>query len=344
MQMRISPFVGPRSVIAATLLLVVLVLSGCTAERHWGGSSRTGEGGKIKIGLVTKTESNPYFVKLRDAARAAADAHGAEVLALAGRFDGDNEGQVTAIENLVRQGVSGILITPSSTGGVLGAIKSARQQGVIVIALDTATEPETVVDATFATNNKQAGVLLGQYIKARMGDTPPQILAMDLDPSASVGIARHNGFLEGMGLPLDTPAVIGTALTQGDQSKAQQAMENLLQRVGGQVNVVYNINEPAARGAYQALKEKGLAGKVLVGAIDGGCQGVQNVKDGEFVATVMQFPKKMAEEGVNAVVKYAQTGTKPSGFNDTGATLITDKPLPGLKSQDSTWGAQNCWG
>ena len=263
--MRTSSFVGPRSVIAAALLLVLLVLSGCTAERHWGGSSRTGEGGKIKIGLVTKTESNPYFVKLRDAARAAADAHGAEVLALAGRFDGDNEGQVTAIENLVRQGVSGILITPSSTGGVLGAIKSARQQGVVVIALDTATEPETVVDATFATNNKQAGVLLGQYIKARMGNTPPQILAMDLDPSASVGIARHNGFLEGMGLPLDTPAVIGTALTQGDQSKAQQAMENLLQRSAAQVNVVYNINEPAARGAYQALAGAGLTSKVAGG-------------------------------------------------------------------------------
>ena len=117
MQMRTSLFVGPRSAIAATLLLVLLMLSGCTAERHWGGSNRTGEGGKIKIGLVTKTESNPYFVKLRDAARASADAHGAELIALAGKFDGDNEGQVTAIENLVRQGVSGILITPSSTGG-----------------------------------------------------------------------------------------------------------------------------------------------------------------------------------------------------------------------------------
>src|SRR4029077_16458719 len=145
----------------------------------------------------SNTKAHPIFLKLRDAARAAADAHGAEVLALAGRFDGDNEGQVTAIENLVRQGVRGTLTPPGSPGGVLGAIKSARQQGVIVIALDTATEPETVVDATFATNNKQAGVLLGQYIKARMGNPPPQILAMALAPSASVGIARHNGFLEG---------------------------------------------------------------------------------------------------------------------------------------------------
>jgi fructose transport system substrate-binding protein len=177
-----------------------------------------------------------------------------------------------------------------------------------------------------------------------MGNTPPQILAMDLDPSASVGIARHNGFLEGMGLPLDTPAVIGTALTQGDQSKAQQAMENLLQRSAAQVNVVYNINEPAARGAYQALAGVGLTSKVLVGAIDGSCSGVADVKAGKFVATVMQFPKKMAEEGVAAVVDAVHTGKSPSGFHDTGATLITDQPIAGIASQDSTWGAANCWG
>ena len=239
--------------------------------------------------------------------------------------------------------MSGILITPSNTGGVLGAIKSARQQGVIVIALDTETEPADAVDATFATNNKQAGVLRGQYIKARMGNTAPRS-SMDLDPSASVGIARHNGFLEGMGLPLETPAVIGTALTQGDQSKAQQAMENLLQRSAAQVNVVYNINEPAARGAYQALAGVGLASKVLVGAIDGSCSGVADVKAGKFVATVMQFPKKMAEDGVAAVVDAVQNGKSPSGFHDTGATLITDQPIPGIESQDSTWGAANCWG
>jgi fructose transport system substrate-binding protein len=339
----------PRPAVMAVALvsMTALGVSACSTTKTSGPGSAAGGGtttGPIKIGLVTKTDSNPYFVKLRQSAQAAAQAHGDSVIALAGKFDGDNAGQVTAIENLVQQGVKGILITPSNSGGVLSAIKRAQDQGVVVIALDTATSPPDAVAATYATNNEQAGKLLGQYVKARMGSTKPQIVAMDLDPSASVGVQRHNGFLEGMGLPLNTPAIIGSALTQGDQTKAQQAMENLLQRVGGQVNVVYNINEPAARGAYQALKEKGLAGKVLVGAIDGGCQGVQNVKDGQFVATVMQFPKKMAEEGVNAVVKYAQTGTKPSGFNDTGATLITDKPLPGLKSQDSTWGAQNCWG
>jgi fructose transport system substrate-binding protein len=324
-------------------LAAVMIAGACTTTRTSGGDSGGG-GGPVKIGLVTKTETNPYFVKLRESAKAAAQAKGAELIALAGKFDGDNEGQVSAIENLVQQRVKGILITPSNSAGVLGAIKEAQNQGIVVIALDTATDPANAVAATYATDNEKAGQLLGQYTKSRLGGKAPQIVAMDLDPSASVGIQRHNGFLEGMGLPLKTPAIIGSALTQGDQTKAQQAMENLLGRTADKVNVVYNINEPAARGAYQALKSRGLQDKVLVAAIDGGCQGVQDVKDGKFEATVMQFPKKMAEGGVNAVVAYAQNGTKPSGFIDTGATLITDKPVPGMESKDSTWGAQNCWG
>jgi fructose transport system substrate-binding protein len=336
-----------RSTAAVSALVCVgaLALGACTTTKKSGPGSGSGsDAGPVKVGLVTKTETNPYFVKLRESAKAAAEAKGGSLIALAGKFDGDNEGQVTAIENLVQQGVKGILITPSNSAGVLGAIKQAQDKGIIVIALDTATDPADAVTATYATNNETAGKLIGQYVKARLGSTPPKLVMMDLDPSATVGVQRHNGFLEGMGLPLKTPDIIGSALTQGDQTKAQQAMENLLQRVGGQVNAVYNINEPAARGAYQALKEKGLTSKVLVGAIDGGCQGVQNVKDGQFVATVMQFPKKMAEDGVNAVFEYAKSGKKPAGFIDTGATLITDKAVPGLASKDTAWGAQNCWG
>ena len=42
--------------------------------------------------------------------------------------------------------------------------------------------------------------------------------------------------------------------------------------------------------------------------------------------------------------EYAKKGVKPTGFVDTGAMLITDKPVQGLTSKDTTWGAQNCWG
>jgi fructose transport system substrate-binding protein len=58
----------------------------------------------------------------------------------------------------------------------------------------------------------------------------------------------------------------------------------------------------------------------------------------------MQFPKKMAQDGVDAVVNFAKTNKKPSGFVDTGSQLITDKPVSGLDSKDTAWGLKNCWG
>lgn len=332
-----------RRTVPVILLAASLVGTAACTKTKSGGDSSAGDTGPIKVGLVTKTDTNPYFVKLRDSAKAHASEKGADLIAVAGKFDGDNEGQVAAIENLVQQGVKGILITPSNSTGILGALKQAKEKGVLVIALDTETDPKDAVDATYATNNVTAGVLQGKYVKATLGSTPPKVLMMDGTPGGAVDEQRHRGFLQGMGLKDGDPAIIGAAPTNGDQNKAQAAMENLLQR-DASVNAVYTLNEPAARGAVAALTAKGLAGKVAVGSIDGGCQGVADVKAGKYLATVMQFPKKMAEQGVDAVVDYAKNGKKPTGFVDTGAQLITDKPVTGLDSKDTTWGAQNCWG
>ncbi len=232
-------------VVAAVLMAGSLVL-GLTA---CGGSGSN----EIKVGLITKTDSNPYFVKLREAAQAQADKDGAKLIALAGAFDGDNEGQVSAIENMVGQGVKGILITPNSSTGVLDSIKKARDAGVVVIALDTATDPEDAVDATFATDNKAAGVSQGKWVKAALGAAPPQVVMLDGTPGGTVDTFRHDGFLEGFGITNDSPEIVGRENTNGDQTKAQTAMENILQRAPG-INALYTINEPAAAGAYQAIQ------------------------------------------------------------------------------------------
>ncbi|MEO0563864.1 MAG: substrate-binding domain-containing protein, partial [Chloroflexota bacterium] len=120
----------------------------------------------IVIGLITKTETNPFFVKMREGAQEAADELGVELLTAAGQFDGDNASQVTAIENMVAAGASGILIVPSDTTAIVPAIEAAREEGVIVIALDTPTDPEDATDALYATDNFQAGVLIGEYARA----------------------------------------------------------------------------------------------------------------------------------------------------------------------------------
>ena len=153
------------------------------------------------IGLITKTETNPFFVKMKEGAAEAAKAKGAKLLTGAGKFDGDNAGQVTAIENMIAAGAKTILITPSDTKAIVPAIKKARDEGVMVIALDSPTDPQDATDALFATDNYKAGVLIGQYAKAAMGGKPAKIATLDLFPGHPVGAQRHNGFLKGFGLP-----------------------------------------------------------------------------------------------------------------------------------------------
>jgi fructose transport system substrate-binding protein len=310
-----------------------------------GSQDSTGDDGKKKvtIGLVTKTETNPFFVTLRKAAATAAKKNDAELIALSGKFDGDNEGQVAAVESLIARGVQGILITPSNTTGILGAIAEARRQGILVIALDTATDPADAVDATYATDNLKAGRLQGTYVRAVLANEAPKLFMLDGTEGSTVSQQRHDGFLDGFGIEEDSPAIRGQAITNGDRNRAQTATENLLQRTTD-VNSLYAINEPAANGAYTALAARGLARQVTIGTIDGGCEGVRDIRSGKYAATVMQFPVRMADLGVAAVTDFVRKGKKPSGFTDTGTELITDKPVRGLASQNTDWGLQHCWG
>ena len=333
---------------ALAALTIPALLAGCTATKSGsGGGGGGGDDGPIKIGLITKTDSNPYFVSMRQAAQDEADKMGAELTAAAGTADGDNDSQVTAVQNMIASGVKAILITPNDSKAIVPTLVDAQSKGVFVAALDTQTEDNKGVDATWATDNFKAGEQQGAYVKAALGSTTPILAMLDLQPGVTVGDQRHAGFLEGIGLTDGSPEIAGQENTSGDQGKGQTAMENLLQK-NPNINSVYTINEPAAIGAATALKNAGNTETVIVGSIDGGCAGVQAVKDGKIAATVMQFPSKMAVAGVDAAVAFAKDGSKPTvpatGFIDTGVQLITDKPLAGLDSQDTTWGLQNCWG
>ncbi len=304
------------------------------------------------IGLITKTETNPFFVKMKEGADQAAKAKGAKLLSGAGKTDGDNAGQVALIENFIAAGAKTILITPSDAKAIIPTIKKAQEKGVQVIALDSPTDPADAVNALFATDNYKAGVLIGQYAKAALGGKKPVIATLDLFPGHPVGAQRHNGFLQGFGLAsndaknneLAKPAeVVCMADSFGDRAKGQTGMENCLQK-NPAINLVYTINEPAAAGAYNALKAAGKEKDVIIVSVDGGCDGIKDVAAGKIAATSQQYPLKMASMGVDAGVEYAKGGKKASGYTDTGVTLIANKAVAGVDSKDTKVGLDLCWG
>jgi len=317
--------------------------------------------GQDIVGLITKTEGNPFFVKMREGAQAKAQELGLDLRTYAGDFDGDNESQIAAIESLIAAGAKGFAIVPSDSSAIVPTIQQARDAGLLVIVLDTPLEPMDAADATFATDNRQAGRLIGQWAAGTLGDEAAnaKIAFLDLaENQPTVDYLRDQGFMEGFGIDVkdpnrygdeDDPRICGHEMTAGSEPDAVPAMERLLQRCPD-VNVVYAINEPAAAGGYQALQAAGKDdGSVLIVAIDGGCPGVQNVKDGIIGATAQQYPLDMASLAMEAIAKFAADGTKPEvdpelGFYDTGARLVTDKPVEGVESIDTTEAAELCWG
>ena len=310
--------------------------------------------------LITKTDSNPFFVKMKEGAQAKADELGMTLKAFAGKIEGDNETQVAAIETCILDGAKGILITPSDTKGVVSAVKQARDAGLVVIALDTPLEPITAADATFATDNFVAGELIGAWARATMGDGAATAKLGMLDirvEQPTVGVLRDQGFLQGFGIDLGDPnkwgdetdpRIVGNDVTFGNEEGGRKAMENLLAK-DPMINVIYTINEPAAAGAYEALKAVGREKDVLITSVDGGCPGVANVRDGIIGATSQQYPLLMASMGVEAIKKWAEEGIKPAltpgkDFFDTGVALVTDNPVPGVPSISSAEGMKLCWG
>jgi fructose transport system substrate-binding protein len=341
-----------KSLLAASAAAGVIALTGALSPAF--------AADPIKACLITKTDSNPFFAKMREGAVARAKELGIDLKTFAGKYDGDHEAQVAAIETCMFEGVKGILMSPNDSAAIVPMVQKAREAGILFITLDSPLDPLDAADATFATDNFKAGDLIGKWAAAQLGDKAAEARIGFLDLNASqvaVDYLRDQGFMQGFGIDVKNPKVIGDeddkrivghAYTDGAEEGGRKAMETILQ-IDPKVNVVYTINEPAAAGAYEALKAVGREKDVLIVSVDGGCPGVQNVKDGIIGATSQQYPLLMASKGIEAIAAFAKDGTKPTAtegknFVDTGVTLVTDKPVAGIESIDTTKGAELCWG
>jgi len=329
----------------ASLLVGALVLAVTAAVMVAAASAKpTATAQSIQVGLITKDVTNPFFVKMRLGATREAKRLGAGLKYAAGKSSSDNAAQIAAIENMTTAGVKGILITVADAKAENAAIAKARKAGVLVIALDSPTTPKSAVDALFATNNVNAGILIGKYARAATKGKKVTIAMLDEHAGSSVGAQRHSGFLKGFGIKSSDKQIACVGNGQGQTAPSQTAMENCLQK-NPDIDVVYTINEPSAAGAWTALKNAGKSkSDVTIVSVDGGCAGVRNVRAGVIDATSQQYPLKMASLGVAAVVKYAKTGKKASGYTDTGVNLIAGKAVSGVPSKNVKYGLANCWG
>ena len=214
---------GRQRGLAAVVLL--LAVAGVAVAATSASASPAAKSAPIKVGLITKDVTNPFFVKMKAGATAQAKKLGATLLYAAGKNSSDNAGQITAIENMVTAGVKGILITVADAKAENAAIAKARKAGVLVVALDSPTSPTTAVDALFATNNLNAGILIGKYARAATKGKTVTIAMLDEHAGSSVGALRHNGFTKGFGIKNNDKQIACVGNGGGDTPDSQTAME-----------------------------------------------------------------------------------------------------------------------
>jgi len=382
-------FTGRRIAFVASAGVLALGLAACGGSSDSGSSSsaapessaaETSEapapaGDPVKVTLITKDSTNPFFVAMQEGAKEAAAASGVELTVGSGSAEGDDAGQIALIEQAIARGDAGILITPISVN-VNAAIEQARAAGLYVIALDTPTDPPDTVDITFATDNCLAGEAIGQWAAGWLNGEKATIARLVIfnDRMVSVDYCRDNGFLKGMGIDVVDGTIMGDEAETGsyttgaggdyeivcleatgaNQEGGRTGMEKCL-AANSDINVVYTINEPTAFGAAEALKAAGktIGTDVIIVSVDGGLAGVEAVKAGEIQATSQQYPLLMASLGVEAIKAIADGGAPPSPtsangeFFDTGVKLCTDMPMDTVTAAEQ-WTAQQCidnaWG
>ena len=279
----------------------------------------------VKIGFITKFPV-PFFATMENAAKAYAAAHpGVEIAFGQGASATDIEGQIAQIESMVTKGVQGIAVTPVDPT-VAPALDKAVAAGIKVVLLDNNIPDWKNRTALATTNNYNAGKIAGEYLKTvlKSGDSLGILEGVPGVPSLD---DRVKGMLEGLkGVDVK---VVGKGATSCTEEKGIDVAQDILTANPG-LKAIYSACGPPAAGAAQAIKNAKLDHHVILVGFDFCCGEAEAIAAGIEDASVAQFPAKMAELGVDALVKSIR-GDKVESLIDSGAALVTKANMDKFK-------------
>ena len=272
----------------------------------------------VKIGFITKFPVE-FFATMENAAKAYAEANPeVEIIYGQGQSGTDIEGQIALIESMVTQGVQGIALTPVDPS-VAPALDRAIADGVKIVLMDNDIPDWDGKTALATTNNYNAGMIAGTYLKSVLKDGD-KLGILEGVPGVPALDDRVTGMLKGLeGVAVE---VVGRGGTNCTQELGVTVAEDIL-TANPDLKAIYAACGPPAVGATQAIANAGIANDdiVMVG-FDACCGELDKIVSGQEDATVAQFPAKMGELGVDALVK-AIRGEKVESLVDTGAGLVT---------------------
>ena len=254
----------------------------------------TGSSSKT-IGLAISTQNNPFFVELKDGAQKAAASAGLQLVIVDAQDDPAR--QISGVEDLIQKKVGVILLNPTDSSALAGAVQSANNAHIPVVTLDRAVDGANVA-SHIASDNLAGGAMAAQFLSQQL-QGKGNVLELQGVPGTSAARDRGKGFDDEA--QKDGLKIIAQQPANFDRAQGLSVTENLLQ-AHSDANAIFAQNDEMALGALRAL-DSGKHGNIIVVAFDGTPDGIKAVKDGKMAATVAQQPGEIGRLGVETAQK-----------------------------------------
>ena len=296
--MNCSKYLTSWVIISAGLIF----LSGCSEDDNQKAATDI----KGTIGITIMSSENPFFNILAKAAEAEAKKYGYVSEILSG--DQDPEKQDRQIKDFIAKKVSAIIIAPCNAHAVGAAVKSANRAGIPVFMADTGcTDTTAKVVSTITTANYEGGMQAGEGMIELLGGKGGEVLVLDYKVAESC-LKRVAGFKQVINAynennPDARIVIVSELKSDGRRDVANQSTSDALQ-AHPNLDAIFAINDPAALGAYAALEKAGKQHKIKIIGFDGMPEGKQAIKEGKIYADPIQFPERIGEMTVQAMINY----------------------------------------
>jgi ribose transport system substrate-binding protein len=267
---------------------------------------------EMVIGFIPMTMANEYFVTMVNAATIEAEKQGVDLLVQAGERHGSVDEQLRIIEDMINREVDAICVVPSSSTGLISAIKKAQNAGIPVVNLDTRVDPDAVKEAGLdpvpyiGTNNYDGAKMGGEYAIDELGIAGGKVAILTGIAGQQNAADRRNGFSDAVAGKVD---IVAEQTANWEVEQGYNVFQNILQANPG-ITFVFASNDNMGLGAYRAIKEAG-RDDIQVMGYDAISAALTAVEEGKMVATVAQFPAEMGIEGVKAAIEMANGESVP---------------------------------
>jgi ribose transport system substrate-binding protein len=243
---------------------------------------------KFKIGFSQATTIEPWRAQFNKDIIAEAKKHPDVELIVT---DGEDrtEKQVADVENLIRQEVNALLISPKESAGLTGVVQQAIEAKIPVFVLDRNVETDKYTQFVGG-DNKLIGRAAGEYaveILGGAGKAKGNVVEIWGGMGTQPAHDRHNGFHEKTDKEAGIKYLLDRQSGDWKQDQAYNIMATAL-RNNEKIDLVYGHNDPMAYGAYLAAKDAGRDKEIKFIGIDAlPGEGVTWVNKGELTATFL---------------------------------------------------------